>query len=147
MSSRSYISYVRAWIASTRHVAKRAGVLRRVTATFLALAFIGFSAETLIADVHDGDASVAEVEAAGLFAAEMADQPAGIAPAPERHSGEAPSTGHSAHVCHCIHAHGGIPGISATRPVIADAPSHVSGASDRMPASVTVEPRIRPPQA
>lgn len=112
---------------------------------FVAFAFTGFSAETLIADVHDGDASVAEVQALGALMTTL-DQ--GVQPTKAPPSApEQSSSGHSAHACHCVHAHGGLPGLIEARSIPAMPAAHSRVVSDRMPSSVSHEPRIRPPEA
>ena len=114
----------------------RAGWLRRAVAVLLAIAFVGFSAETLIADVHDGDASAAELAA-------YADAPA---------SGTVPDSSpaqdeHAVHVCHCVHAHGGVSDQRVALVPIHVGASLVVGASVRTPPSVTLELHLRPPVA
>lgn len=112
---------------------------------FVAFAFTGFSAETLIADVHDGDASAAEVQALGAL---MPTLDPGVHPTKAPTSvPEQPPSGHSAHACHCVHAHGGLPGLIEARPIAAAPAIHTRVVSDRMPSSVSQEPRIRPPEA
>ncbi len=106
----------------------------------LAVAFVGFSAETLIADVHDGDASVAEAEALGVhLVASDAAQPGEGLP------GDDLPSRHSAHACHCVHAHGGV----LDGPANGNAPHvpciTIRGVSDLMPASLSSKPRLRPP--
>lgn len=131
---------------------------RRATAVMLALAFFGFSAETLIADVHDGDAPASEV---AKFGAEHAhggpDHAPSLAPidADADHGAPTPPAtpdaperdGHTYHSCHCAHAHGGAPPTHA--PVAADLyePSALIAESDRAPASAALEPGLRPPIA
>ena len=119
-------------------------LVRRFTAGLLALAFMASSAETLIADVHDGDATAQEVETI----ASSGNASSGVllrGDAPSEDSEK--SSGHSMHVCHCIHAHGGLPGHLDVRSESSEARLQVRGVSDRMPASASLEPAIRPPAA
>lgn len=52
----------------------------------------------------------------------------------------------TAHVCHCVHAHGSVPAASET---VAVTHAGSTGAefptSERVPASADLEPRLRPP--
>ena len=122
----------------------RLPLIRRLTSAFLAVVFMGFSAETLIADVHDGDASAAEIQAlSGLAAIDGQAAPSSETPSPPDDS----SSGHSAHACHCVHAHGGLLGATEIRSAVAQPVIHVRGWSDLMPLSFSPEPRIRPPEA
>lgn len=96
-----------------------------------------FTAETLIADVHDGDVG--------------ANHPVSIETT-TAHVGESPPSGpneaaHSIHVCHCVHAHGGVtPSASASAPRIGGSGGPVI-IGDRVPTSVDREPPRRPPIA
>src|SRR5262245_61479758 len=72
---------------------------RRILALVLVTSLFGSTAESLLADVHDGDASAAELAAAG--------GPSGVCPeGVAEHASPAGETGHSTHVCHFGHAHG-----------------------------------------
>lgn len=111
--------------------------LRSLTALFLALGFGLFTTESLIADVHDGDADrghVVSVEGPD------AHQGGGTNPAD---GSETPS--HAAHVCHCVHAHAGVtsdaPSLSVIEPVRTLAPT----GDARQFASIDREPQLRPP--
>jgi hypothetical protein len=74
----------------------RAGISRYLFAILLMLGFGFFNVESLIADVCDGDANRIAVTT--------------VAGAQENGSnGSQPPLGHAVHVCHCMHAHGGIP--------------------------------------
>lgn len=125
-------------------------MLRRLTALVLALCFGLFTAEALVADVHDGDATHAEL---AQFAGAVAhvDAPAGgHADGPGDHPGErAPGqSGHAQHACHCVHAHAGwwAP-VAAAIPTPAPYALTVPGSSATMPASLGREPQLRPPIA
>src|SRR5690606_225021 len=97
----------------------RAVVTRRLTAYLLVVSFGLFSAESLLADTHDGDATheeLAQVDGVQAHAASHVahgDAPdAALTAAPDdaghRHPGERPlgESGHEQHSCHCAHAHG-----------------------------------------
>lgn len=111
--------------------------LRRATAVLLATCFGLFTAETLIADVHDGDVG--------------ANHPISIETTTAHVGGGPPSVpteaAHSIHVCHCVHAHGGVtPIASASAPRI-ESSGGPTIIGDRAPASVDREPPRRPPIA
>ena len=125
------------------------------------LCFGLFTAEALLADVHDGDATHEElVRTDGAaehvaFHAAHGDAPdaanAGAkADAPDDHPGErAPGqSGHSQHGCHCVHVHGGW---LQEPPTLAFESGDRHGApvafGDRAPASRVGEPQLRPPIA
>ena len=141
--------------------APRFVLIRRLTACLLMLCSGLFSAEALLADVHDGDATHGELvraDGAGDHAAvhvAHGDAPeavqVGAQPdAPDDHPGErAPGqSGHTQHSCHCVHVHGGwlqappsfaaALGASHTTPV---------AFGDQAPASRNGEPQLRPPIA
>ena len=89
--------------------------LRHLAALVLALCF-GFStAESLLADVHDGDAThqeLTQVEGSGRHAASHVahgDGENGAMNDSPEHPGERSSgeEGHDQHACHHAHAHGG----------------------------------------
>lgn len=109
--------------------------LRRTTALLLMTCFGLFTAETLIADVHDGDVG--------------ANHPVSIE-SRTAHVDEVPSSSpseaaHSIHVCHCVHAHGGVTSsasVSAPRIESSGGPVMIG---DRAPTSVDREPPRRPP--
>ena len=113
------------------------GTFRRTVAVLLVLGFGMFTAETLIADVHDGDVGAAVaglVESTAPHSHDVPDQPTGDA-------------GHSMHVCHCAHSHAGPPVLAssfAERLVNANAPL-VS--PDRLPRSAGRDLQLRPPIA
>ena len=113
--------------------------IRSLIALFVALGFGLFTTESLIADVHDGDADtghVASVETSGAH----------------HDGGRIPLDGpvkapHAAHVCHCVHAHASLTSTAQTLSV--PSPTHASapiGAVHRM-ASAEREPQLRPPIA
>lgn len=129
---------------------------RRFVALFLIACFGGFSAEALVAELHDGDLHAAEVNAVqsapsadariATGAVAWTEVSCASARAPETpEAPEAPSRDHTAHLCHCVHAH------------LADAPragGGVTGAvvslalpatSDARPLSRASSPPLRPP--
>lgn len=121
-------------------------MLRRLVALVLMLCFGLFTAEALLADVHDGDATHEELvrvdgdRHAELHAAADADHAPG-----ERAPDE---QGHSEHACHCVHAHG------AWSPVQAVLFTATVAVESRQPAlnvdgptNPAPEPRLRPPIA
>lgn len=122
-------------------------MIRRLVSLVLALCFGLFSAEALVADVHDGDATHTELVSAAQATGHAAhvDGDGGSGPH-ERAPGE---SGHSLHVCHCAHAHGS----SWTRVSLIAPPATVQLAQQlpttgaRAPSSDAPEPRLRPPIA
>lgn len=113
----------------------RVGFGRRLIALLLMMGFGFFTAELLIADACDGDASRARI---GIVA--DADQ----APAPDAPS-KAP--GHSVHVCHCVHAHGGLPARIDRVPPAAEPVSAVVAFVALKPPTPALEHSLRPPIA
>lgn len=144
MSTRSYNRHAESGARQDVRSLLGPRLVHRLTAGLVALAFMASSAETLIADVHDGDATAQEVETI---------ESSGMALSSALVPGDAPtenpesSSGHSMHVCHCIHAHGGLPGLLDVRSEPSEARLHVRSVSDRMPTSASLEPAIRPPAA
>ena len=124
------------------------------------LCLAAFSVEALVADVHDGDATAAELQrdgashagahAAGAGAALRND--AGLVAA--HHDAGDESTGtdgrpvHAQHVCHCVHAHGVVDTArdGSDAPEVPDA-SAPAVRPVRMPPSLEREPQLRPPIA
>lgn len=104
------------------------------------LGLLSSTAESLIADVHDGDSARVTV-ASATAAAEGAPAPAEEAPRPARHTPDSP------HTCHCVHMH------VITLPAagtVADAPPAATppiARIERALASVAPEPHFRPPVA
>lgn len=138
-------------------------MLRRCTALALILCFALFSGEALVADVHDGDASAAELLeeggahvgthlSAGIAPGVPSSEPTTVrvANADGSPSGErSPSQPvHSQHACHCVHAHGGVD--AAPRPANCAVSTHLGAPladAMRMPPSLAREPQLRPPIA
>lgn len=129
-------------------------LVRRLHALLLALCFGLFSAESLIADVHDGDAPASEqtrysgADDAGLGTG----APARTAPAADLHThsddeAPPPTSGHSIHACHSGHAHVGLTalGVELDRP----ASEHLAVLASRAmpPDDAQREPHLRPPIA
>lgn len=124
--------------------------LRRPIALVLALCFGFYSAESLLADVHDGDATheeLAQVEGSGLHAARHAA--IGDAQGDAMNdSGEHPSgpSGHDRHACHHAHAHCGWFEENGTDDGSFAATQEPPVAwPDRAPASRDTQPQLRPP--
>ena len=111
--------------------------LRRATALLLATCFGLFTAETLIADAHDGDVGVYHPVSIETTTSHLGGSPSSV-----------PTTAaHPIHVCHCVHAHGGVaplPGTSAPR---IESFGGLAIIGDRAPTSVDREPPRRPPIA
>lgn len=112
-------------------------LLRRCAALALMLCLGLFSTvEVAIADVHDGDAEIAQIEGSGAAAAGTR--------APD---GPAPGEPHSVHVDHCAHGH--------AAPVVARQQHHeppsahmvVVGLSQRAPVLPAAAPPVPPPVA
>jgi hypothetical protein len=78
---------------------------RRTLLTALVVASMSLSmVEVMVADVHDGDATEAELSSLSPFEAQS---PSTVPVAANSERGEDPSQPeHTRHVCHCIHAHG-----------------------------------------
>ncbi|MGH7720330.1 MAG: hypothetical protein ACREON_15985 [Gemmatimonadaceae bacterium] len=105
---------------------------RRLFALVVLLGFGFFTAESLIADVCDGDSGIAIVS---------------IADAETPDSGPVPMPGHTMHVCHCVHTHGGLP---AWVDRVFSAPHAVSAVVTLVtltPPSPALELQLRPPIA
>lgn len=133
-------------------------MIRRCISFILLLCLTLYGGESLVADVHDGDATAEELRTEGRshdvihFAAQSE---AGAATNDGSRSGgsspDAPLPGqpvHAQHACHCVHAHGFV----APTP----SPSGALEVSDltapashpvRMPPSLEREPQLRPPIA
>lgn len=134
---------------------------RRVTAVFLMLCLAFFSAEALVADVHDGDAGATRPQLVGQsssgapFAKTVVASRPGASPAvaqdpPNGETDELPSgaPAHAQHVCHCVHAHGLVD--PAADAAVASEEFHLSAPTVRglrTPASLGREPQLRPPIA
>ena len=115
--------------------------LRRLTAFLLALGFGLFTAEQAIADMHDGDAAAELVVHVGSHA-----QASGAFGDLRGHTPE-DFSGHSVHVCHCVHIHGGLP---ASAYLAQNEPAPTTAtimAGVQAPAGADLELRLRPPIA
>ncbi len=143
----------------TACVKTRDPILRRLTACVLALSFGLYTAESLFADTHDGDATheeLARVDGASEHAAfhlahgdEVKESQLGAREdSPENHPGErAPGEpGHDQHACHCAHVHSGWmqspPQCEAELAVNSGQPMQFC---EQTPASRQGEPQLRPP--
>ena len=127
---------------------------RRWFALVLALCFGLFSAESLIADVHDGDAPASEQTrySGAADAGPGTGAPATTAPAADLHThsddeAPPPTSGHSLHACHSGHAHIGLTAVGVE--LERAAPEHVAVLANRAlpPADAKREPHLRPPIA
>ena len=113
----------------------RAGFGRQLIALLVMMGFGFFNAEILIADACDGDATRSSI---GVVV--DADQPSG----PDVPS-QAP--GHSMHVCHCVHAHGGLPARIDRVPPAVEQVSSVVALVMLKPPAPALELTLRPPIA
>lgn len=122
-------------------------MLRRLASLVLALCFGLFSAESLVADVHDGDATHAELVSAAQVAGHVPH--ADGESAPGQHERGPDQSGHPLHACHCAHAHGTswtrVNTVAPTATVQVAQQVLTTGA--HAPSSDAPEPRLRPPIA
>lgn|SRR5688572_8831755 len=123
-------------------------MLRRLVALILMLCLGLFTAESLLADVHDGDATHEElVRVDGERHAEQhSSATADTEQVPdERDPGE---QGHSLHACHCVHAHviwSPVQSSPLTAAVIVE--EDQAALSALGPTSPVLEAHLRPPIA
>lgn len=119
---------------------------RRPIALLLILCLAIHSGESLVADVHDGDATAAELVWEGESSGVSAGATAAMR---ETRDGDGTSRGqpvHAQHACHCPHAHGFLNLVA--RP---DAAPEVTDLSTpgadyaRTPRELAREPQLRPP--
>jgi hypothetical protein len=94
--------------------------------------FGSFTAELLIADACDGDAASAEFAETN----ETNDH--------SNPEGSSQEPGHSMHVCHCVHAHGGFVTAPAGVPVI-ELVATVVGFDSSAPRVPLIDRDLRPP--
>lgn len=124
-------------------------------AIVLMLCLTFFSGEAFVADVHDRDATAAELQRddaahVGAHAATLGDDAGSavaVASDGEPIGDRVPVTPvHIEHTCHCVHAHGAVDAASA-RGGMGDIPHPGAPARHavRIPASLAHEPRLRPP--
>lgn len=111
-------------------------LVRRTTALALMMCFGLFTAEILIADVHDGDVG--------------ANHPVSIETTTSHVDGgglpQIPTeAAHSMHVCHCVHAHGGLTAVASVSDPSRGGATAPLVRGDRVPASLAREPQLRPP--
>ena len=71
--------------------------------------------ELMVADVHDGDAS--EAELASISRLDAPTTPATQVSADSEGATETSQPEHTSHVCHCTHAHGGLATASISAPI------------------------------
>ena len=123
-------------------------MLRRLVALVLMLCFGLFTAEALMADVHDGDATHEEL--VRVDGDRHVEQHAAAATDGD-HTPREPASGepaHSEHACHCVHTHGAwLPMHAAlTTATVIVASRQPAQRADR-PASPALESHLRPPIA
>ena len=112
----------------------RSQTMRRTIAFLTLFSFGLFSLEIAVADVHDGDAS----------AAEMAKVTGSTSNLPQDGPADA---GHEVHVCHCVHAHGTLDPVTPGLAVMLRDASAAVGADYLAPANVDLDVHLRPPIA
>ena len=94
------------------HLLRRASV-RRLLTMVLAFALAVSLAEEGVADVHDGDATHAEIDrATGVSHASHSETPGARHAVDPAGSPAPPGSDHPVHVCHCTHAHLGVVAVS-----------------------------------
>ena len=113
----------------------RLPLARRLIAQLLLIFFGFFTAETVIADSCDGDASASALSISDSSAPDRSSESGGSVPA------------HAVHVCHCAHAHAGSLRAADSSDDSSVSPQQVDGESVPTPMSTTPEPRLRPPVA
>ena len=118
-------------------------LLRRLIALLLLLASGASIAEARIADVHDGDATHAELQEYDAVVAHADGQPADDTD----HRSEPARSGHAQHTCHCIHVHGGWLATDVSSRPIARTTAVASPDDVDSPGSVVIAPQLRPPIA
>lgn len=109
--------------------------IRRLIAFALVLGFGFFNAESLIADVCDGDSGLAAVSI--IDGADRSNGSGSPAEGPE----------HTMHVCHCIHAHGGMPAPMDRVPPVPEAASSAAILGAVTQPNPALELQLRPPIA
>lgn len=128
--------------------------LRQVTALVLSLSFGFATAESLLAEVHDGDATheeLTQVEGSGRHSASHVahgDVEAGEMSDSREHPGERSSgpANHDQHACHHAHVHGGwIRTEESVEGAVAASHESPIASQDRVPASRDAQPQLRPP--
>lgn len=116
--------------------------VRRIVALLLLWAFAFAGLEAPIADVHDGDATHAEVDRAtgerhsGHESAGRGSSPSG----PE-------SSDHPVHVCHCVHAHTGVLAAPSVELRTVERTVHITALTVLAPFAVALTPPTHPPTA
>ena len=120
--------------------------LRRLIAVMLGLCMSVVFAEPLIADRCEDVGSRTTV---GTSAEDGSTQVSVIGVDPgSRPGGSQVPDGHTMHLCHCTHVHGGTLTARHTMPARLEAVASAVGShSDRVPPSVVGEPQLRPPRA
>jgi len=117
--------------------------VRRIIAALLTWCFVFAVAEVRIADVHDGDASHAEVDLLTGTSHATQDVLGG-------HHGPASSADggdHALHVCHCTHTHAGVLAASGMNLPVREQALPERMAADLLPPTVALDPPTHPPTA
>ncbi|MGV3707799.1 MAG: hypothetical protein ACO1Q7_03090 [Gemmatimonas sp.] len=119
-------------------------MLRRLIALVLAFSFGMYYAEALIADVHDGDATVTEQ---AHFAQSTGHHDVAMSAIESGSSDHSATPSHSVHTCHESHAHTCV--VQAIEPMSAKFwPFSVEiGDGATRPIDLRQEPQLRPPIA
>ncbi len=140
---------------SLQHTIYRSAI-RRVIATLLALAVMLGVAEPIFGEAHEreGVRSAVAVSTSTPPSMTLSACESGEVASHARmearsglplHADDFGEDPHSAHVCHCMHVHGGVPvrvgGLNDSWYAWAAVPSNV----DDLPTSVEREPGLRPP--
>ena len=112
---------------------RRIGLRRRLIGLIVVLGFGIFTAESLIADVCDGDSGLTAVSVGESNT--PASDPDGPGPVPT----------HTVHVCHCVHAHGGMPALLDRDPAGVPAATVALRLIQTTPPSPALELQLRPP--
>lgn len=113
----------------------RAGFSRHLFALLLLLGFGFFNVESLIADACDGDANQIAITAIDGGVQESGS------------GGSQSPLGHAVHVCHCMHAHGGIPARVDDAPASPEIQALVAEFSAPALVDPALELELRPPIA
>lgn len=118
--------------------------VRRVIGLLLAWSFAFAAFEAPIADVHDGGAPHAEVDR--VTGESHADHENVLAERASERSIPG-SSDHPVHVCHCTHAHAGVPATPRVELPLLESAYHEPVASEVGPPAVALDPPIHPPIA
>jgi hypothetical protein len=118
---------------------------RRILTLLLGLALVASLGESGIADVHDGDATHAELDRATGASHEshatgsLAEQPA------DRDATSPGGPDHPVHVCHCIHVHLGVLAESSLEIETVEHSEPATASHEQAPPVVALELWTPPP--